>query len=142
MSEGFSLVVCPICGSPQIISMRHDSDWGSGNSCSLVNPGECYEAEYTTGDIGGDIDIYVCLKCNFTWRRFGRNPAQDEISLLREQRDIMLKALKHVRDDGDSLDYSIVGDAIRQGEPRVWCVWCNKVILRKDAFYSDRGRPR
>ena len=69
------MVNCPFCNSPRIISARHDSDWGGGNSIGTVNPDEVYaEGDLTEeGDVYsfGDIDILVCLGCDYTWQRYG-----------------------------------------------------------------------
>ena len=68
---------CPVCNSPRIIYVRHDSDWGGGNSITVVNSKESYE----DGDLSdegevvnfGDVNIFVCLACDFTWQRWGRD---------------------------------------------------------------------
>ena len=69
------MVNCPCCNSPRIISARHDSDWGGGNSIGTVNQIEVYaEGDLTEeGDVYsfGDIDILVCLGCDYTWQRYG-----------------------------------------------------------------------
>lgn len=69
------MVNCPFCNSPRIISARHDSDWGGGNSIGVVNKIEVYaEGDLTEdGDVYsfGDIDILVCLGCDYTWQRYG-----------------------------------------------------------------------
>lgn len=68
------MIKCPFCESPRIISARHDSDWGGGNAIGTVNPVEVY-AEGDLGDVDvysfGDIDILVCLGCDYTWQRYG-----------------------------------------------------------------------
>ena len=69
------MVNCPFCNSPRIISARHDSDWGGGNTIGTVNQIEVYaEGDLTEdGDVYsfGDIDILVCLGCDYTWQRYG-----------------------------------------------------------------------
>ena len=67
-------MLCSICKSPRIISARHDSDWGGGNRLGTVNSLDSY-ADYDVNNDGdvvgfGDIDIYVCLACQFTWQRY------------------------------------------------------------------------
>ena len=69
------MVNCPFCNSTRIISARHDSDWSGGNTIGTVNPDEVYaEGDLTEeGDVYsfGDIDILVCLGCDYTWQRHG-----------------------------------------------------------------------
>jgi hypothetical protein len=77
------MVNCPFCNSPRIISARHDSDWGDGNSIGTVNSDEVYaEGDLTEeGDVYsfGDINILVCLGCDYTWQRYGSfRPTQRE----------------------------------------------------------------
>ncbi len=69
------MVNCPFCNSPRIISARHDSDWNGGSRISTVNADDVY----SDGDLDkygdvvnfGDIDILVCLGCDYTWQRYG-----------------------------------------------------------------------
>ena len=69
-------VLCTHCGSPRVISARHDSDWGGGNSLGTVNQVDMYEEGDLdeNGDVYafGDIDILVCLACDYTWQRYGK----------------------------------------------------------------------
>jgi hypothetical protein len=69
------MVNCPFCNSTRIISARHDSDWGGGSSINAVNNTDAYaEGDLSpSGDVEnfGDIDILVCLGCDYTWQRYG-----------------------------------------------------------------------
>ena len=69
------MITCPFCKSPRIITARHDSDWGGGNSVNAVNETEVYaEGDLTEeGDVYsfGDINIFVCLGCDYVWQRYG-----------------------------------------------------------------------
>ena len=73
------MVDCPYCKSKRIISARHDSDWGGGSRIKPVNSTDVYTLEDLdeNGDVYGDvygygdIDILVCLACEYTWLRHG-----------------------------------------------------------------------
>jgi hypothetical protein len=69
------MTTCPACKSESIISARHDSDWSGGSRIDAVNSEECYNDEdlFSDGDVMGfgDIDILVCLACDYTWQRYG-----------------------------------------------------------------------
>lgn len=66
------LKLCPNCKSPQIVTVRHDTDWGSGHDIEMVNP----ETHYDQGGISfGDINLLSCLVCGYTWQKyFDPNP--------------------------------------------------------------------
>ena len=72
MSE--ELAKCPFCGSTRILSQRHDTDWGGGHDTNCVNPDHCYSQG--DQDAGGDIDIFVCIACDFIWGRWSDTPAK------------------------------------------------------------------
>jgi hypothetical protein len=69
------MIICPFCDSTRIISARHDQDWSGGNRVSTVNPDTAYHQDDVdeNGDViaFGDIDIFVCLSCDYTWQRHG-----------------------------------------------------------------------
>ena len=69
------MTTCPACKSKRIISARHDSDWNGGSRIDAVNSEEHYNDEdlFSDGDVMnfGDIDILVCLACDYTWQRYG-----------------------------------------------------------------------
>lgn len=82
---------CPVCKSKRIISARHDCDWGGGNSLGAVNPKEHYN-EYDLDENEdvenfGDIDIRVCLECDFTWQRY-----TDPVKILRKYLEVQKKS--------------------------------------------------
>ena len=85
--------LCPVCKSKRIISARHDCDWGGGNSLGAVNPKEHYN-EYDLDENEdvenfGDIDIRVCLECDFTWQRY-----TDPVKILRKYLEVQKKSSK------------------------------------------------
>ena len=66
MSE--KLILCPSCQSSAVVFLRHDSDWGSGNCSSPVNPEKCYaNIEDDPDDYNRDMGLYACMKCNSQW---------------------------------------------------------------------------
>jgi hypothetical protein len=79
--------LCPLCDSPRIISARHDNDWGGENLVGAINSTDKYiEGDLDeNGDVWpfGDIDIRVCLACDFTWQRYTK--IQERIAQLRAQ---------------------------------------------------------
>ena len=69
---GGNVIECPICKSKRIAELRHDSDWGGGNTYDLVNSDEYYDAyDLKLGDYIPDIDVYNCFACDFTWNVYG-----------------------------------------------------------------------
>lgn len=56
---------CENCGSARLIYLRHDLDWGGGNSARRVNADEYYNPGDCNPDEGDDMDIEVtvCLLC-------------------------------------------------------------------------------
>jgi len=62
---------CPFCKSYRVVHVRHDSDWGSGNSVGLVNPEKYYKEDVDYSADGeanyGDVNIFACLKCGEVW---------------------------------------------------------------------------
>jgi hypothetical protein len=107
---------CPNCESERIISARHDSDWGGGNSLNAVNNEKCYnEGDLDEeGDVYafGDINIYACLACDYTWQRHGKEVMSALRARLAECEAVMEQAIYAIRSGGERHLFSDESEAI------------------------------
>lgn len=56
--------LCASCGSPRLIGIRKDSDWGDGGDQWRVNKDSAYRAsDPETGPLDIDINYTTCLAC-------------------------------------------------------------------------------
>jgi hypothetical protein len=100
--------ICPLCNSKRIISQRHDTDWGGGNNTNWVNQDECYQPG--DQDAGGDIYIYVCIECDFTWPVWGS--ADDKLRAVLAAKDAELAASR-AEIEGSQTDNVRLRDALK-----------------------------